>query len=297
MSLTSARSVQGPSLRAMAGIEARRFARHPMFLLACAATFGLFAALPFIDGGGHSTDLLSWPVIPAFFIGLSSLVVAARQTRSTEGADEAMLTVPGTEGRRTLALALACLVPFAAGVVALAEMFVVVSIWEPHPQEWWFGTAPATHVLSVLVASGPVACLGGGLLGVLTGRWLRFPGAPAVAVIVVVLVTILGQYPADRAFPQARLWTPWTLFHSGTFEDGTQVLYAGSGFFYLLYALCLCASAVLAAVWHDRTARTPRLIRIFAGVVVVGLISLGLAMTTGIEENRRSDPLPAEIRQ
>ena len=42
---------------------------------------------------------------------------------------------------------------------------------------------PDWQVWSILLALGPVACLGGGLLGVLTGRWLGFPGAAAVVVV------------------------------------------------------------------------------------------------------------------
>ncbi len=295
MTTTSAPVVHGPGLQAMAWIEARRFARHPLFLIGTAAAIGLLLLLPLLEEGSNSGDLLSWPVGAAFFIGLSSLVVAARLTRSTESADEALLAVPGSESRRTLALALACLVPFGAGLLTLVVTFVAVTLREPYPQEWWFGTAPAWEVWSILFALGPVACLGGALLGVLTGRWLGFPGASAVIVVVLVVVVGVGQLPADHSYPSLRLWTPWALFHSGTFEDGTARLYSGNPFFYLLYLLCLCAAAVIAAVWHDRTARTTSLVQTFAGVVVVGLACLALAMTTGAEENRVSEPNPAKI--
>jgi hypothetical protein len=284
----------GSSLAAMARIEARRFARHPLFLLGFVLALGLTTYLG-LTGDEPDTDYLSWPVIPGFFIGCSSIVVAARLTRSTESAVEAMATAPGTEARRTLALALSCLVPFAAGVVWIGLALVLIAVEDPYPQEWWFHSASDVHVLGVYAALGPVACLGGGLLGVLVGRWLRSPGAAAVAVVVTVLVCILGQSFADSGSSEARLWTPWALFHSGTFADGTQTLYAGSAPFYLVYQLCLCAAAVLAAVWHDRTARTSRVKALFAGVVVVGLAALALAMTTGVPENQVSDPIADRI--
>lgn len=294
MTTTSSSVSAGPSLRAMARIEAKRFARNPVFLIGVLLAFGVFVAFVAM-GDGPASDLLSWPVIPAFFIGLTSLVVAARQTRSTEAAAEAMGAAPGTEARRTLALAIACLVPFVAGLVFLAASLVVAEIRGTYSQEWWFHSAPDAHVLAILVALGPVACLGGGLLGVLVGRWLRFPGAAAVAVLVTVIGTRLGQFPGYGDNPELRLWTPWAMFHSATFPDGTQVLFAGSAVFYLFYLLCLCAAAVLVAVWHDPTARTGRTRAAFAGVVVVGLSCLALAMTTGIEENRVSDPIPAKV--
>ena len=104
------------SLRTMAGIEARRLARHPAFIVGVVLAFGVLVLLYVLDDDPHLGDLLSMPVIPAFFIGLPSLVATSRLTRSTEATAEAIGTAPGSEARRTAALALACLVPFAAGV-------------------------------------------------------------------------------------------------------------------------------------------------------------------------------------
>ncbi len=295
MSTTADLGLRGrPSLSAMTRIEARRLARHPAFLTGTIAAFGILVAFQLQDQ--VSNDLLSWPVIPAFFIGLGSLVAVARLTRSTEGSEEAVSTAPGTEARRTAALAFACLVPFAAGLAWVGAMLGVVASHPPAPQEWWFDTTPDLHVWAVLLAGSPVACLGGGLLGLLTGRWLRFPGASAVVVLVTVVGCMLGQSASESAHPTARLWTPWASFQSGTNSDGTQLLYAGNATAYLVYALCLCAAAVLVAMWHDRSARSTRMVATFAVVVVVGVVSLGLAMTTGIADNRVSDPIPAKVR-
>src|SRR5687768_13471512 len=103
--------------RAMAAIEARRLARHPVFLTGVVIAFVVLALLYTLDDREVFVDLLSIPVIPAFFIGFPSLIATARLTRSTETAVEAVATAPGTEARRTVALAIACLVPFAAGLL------------------------------------------------------------------------------------------------------------------------------------------------------------------------------------
>lgn len=283
--------VAGP--RAMAGIEARRLARHPVFVGGVVLAFAILGLMFFLDERKVFVDVLSIPVIPAFFIGLPSLVAMARLTRSTETAVEAVATAPGSEARRTTALVLACLVPFAAGLVFVGVEVAMAASRGVAPQEWWFGTMPDWQVWSILAALSAVSCLGAALLGVLTGRWLRFPGAASVVVVVLVAVCMIGQMPiAYGDSSELRLWLPWAMFHSGTMEDDTAVLFAGNPAFYLGYLLCLCAAAALVAIWHDRSARTASLRTAIGGVVVVGLACLALAITTGSADNRTSEPNP-----
>lgn len=282
----------------MARIEARRLARHPVFLIGVSLAFGVLALVHALSNEPASNDLLSQPVIPAFFIGLSSLVATDRLTRSTQSSIEAMSAAPGTEARRTTALAMACLVPFVAGVAWLAAMLVLVQVRPPAPQEWWFATMPDWQVWSILVALGPIACLGGGLLGVLTGRWLHFPGAAAVTVVALVAIDLFGQaFLVEGERSELHLWVPWAMFHSGTDTDGTAVLTAGNPLAYAGYLLCLCAAAALVAVWHDRTARTRQLRLAITAVVVVGLACLALAVTTGPESNQTSDPVSFKVQK
>jgi hypothetical protein len=281
----------------MVGIEARRFAKHPLFIVGVLAALAVTWLLGANDP--DPSDLLSTPVIAAFFIGLPSLIVAARLTRSTEVAVEALGTAPGTEARRTLAAAGACVVPLAAGLLWLVELFVLIAIHgDPHPNELWFGTLNDLQVWAILVGLGPVGCLGGALLGVLVGRWLRFPGAPAVAVVALVAVDMLGQAPwmneNNFATQEYRLWTPWAMFHSGSLDDGTQILLAGNAVFYLGYLLTLCALAGAGAVWHDRSARSGRLRAIVRGLVVAAAALLALAMFTG-PDTVTSEPIPFKV--
>lgn len=284
------------SLGPMAAIEARRLARHPVFLVGVALAFGVLFLMYFTTEDPVFTDLLSMPVVPAFFIGMTSLVATARLTRSTEAAVEAVGTAPGTEARRTAALAVACLVPFAAGAAWIGVELVMASTMGVADQEWWFGTMPDWQVWSILVALGPIACLGAALLGVLVGRWVQFPGAAAVVVVALVAIDMVGQLPiAYESAAEFRLWVPWAMFHSGTMQDGTAVLFEGNPLAYLGYLLCLCAAAALVAVWHDKTARTRQLRGLIAGVVVVGLACLALAMTTGNPETQVSDPIPFKV--
>ena len=283
-------------LAPMARIEAKRLARHPAFVIGNVLAFGVLALMYLLDDAPDFGDVLSMPVIPAFFIGLTGLVATARLTRSTEVTAEAIGTAPGTESRRTAALVVACLVSFAAGLLWMALQVAMTASRGVHEFEWWFGTMPDWQVWSILLALGPVACLGGAVLGVLTGRWLRFPGASAVVVVALVVTSMVGQLPlAYESVSELRLWLPWAMFHSGTETDGTAALLAGNPAFYLGYLLCLCGGAALVAIWHDRTARTARLRIAIAAVTVVGLAFLALAMTTGNEDNVSSEPVPYKI--
>ena len=298
MTTTSLPATGFAGLGPMARIEARRLARHPLFLVGVVLAHTVLALMYVIDDGPYFPDALSTPIIPAFFIGLPSLVATARLTRSTEAAVEAVATAPGSEARRTAALALASLVPFAAGAVWTALLLLAAATRGIAPQEWWFDTLPDWQVWSILLALGPVACLGGALLGVLTGRWVRFPGAAAVVVVALVALDMVAQIPfAYESTSEVRLWVPWAMFHSGTEDGGWATMLSGNPLAYLGYLLCLCAAAVLVAIWHDRTARTRQLSTLIVGVVVVGLACLALAMTTGSSENVDSDPIPSRVER
>ncbi len=281
--------------RAMALIEARRMARHPVFLLGVALGFvvlGLYLVLVTDDG---VPVVLTLPLLGAFYIGLTSMIAAARLTRSTEVAVEAVATAPGTEARRTLALAATGIPPFLAGLVFSGALMVAAKVIGVAPQEWWFGTLPDWQVWSIVLVC-PVACLDGALLGVLTGRWLPFRGAPAIVAVALIVVTLLGQAPLlDTSSSEWRLWVPWAIFHTGDNADGTQTLIAGNPAAYLGYLLALGALAVLGSMWHDRTARTPRFRVLVAAVVAAALAFFVLAATTGNHDNRVSDPIPSRV--
>ena len=282
--------------RAMALIEARRMARHPIFLLGVLLGFvvlALYVLLVSDDTG--VVVVLALPLLGAFYIGLTTVIAAALLTRSTEVAVEAVATAPGTEARRTLALAGAGIPPLVAGLVFSVALVVLAQVIGVAPQEWWFGTLPDWQVWSIVLQC-PVVCLDGALLGVLTGRWLRFRAASAVVVVALIVVTLLGSVPLlDTADSEWRLWVPWALWHTGDNPDGTQTLIAGNPAAYLGYLLALGALAVLGAMWHDRTARTPRFRALVAAVAVAAVAFFVLSATTGNSDNRDSEPIPGRV--
>ncbi|WP_196780926.1 hypothetical protein [Nocardioides sambongensis] len=285
----------------MVAIEAKRFARHPLFIVGVLIAYGLTLAIHLTNDKDFTDALMAFTIIPAFFIGLPSLVVAARLTRSTEVAVEAMVTAPQGEARRTLAVIGSCSVPFAAGMLWIAEVFAILAVRPAHPDELWFGTMRDIDVWSIMLAGAPVACLGAALLGVLSGRWLRFPGAPTVTVVAVVAVVyLLGgalQYGEHNEF---RLFAPWAMFHTGTMTEDAyqgiphyaQAIMAGNPVWYLLYLVTLCGLAAGGAVWHDRAARTARLRWSLLGLLGLAAVFVTLAIMTGVDHLMISEPLP-----
>jgi hypothetical protein len=281
--------------RAMAVIEARRMARHPVFLLGVVLAFVVLGLFLVTNKGEEVPVVLTLPLLGAFYIGLTSVIAAARLTGSTEVALEAVATAPGTEARRTLALAATGIPAFLAGMAFVVVLVIVAQVQGVARQEWWFGTLPDWQVWSILLMC-PAACLGGALLGVLTGRWLRFRGASAVAVVALIVVSLLGQTPLlETSTSEWRLWVPWAIFSTGDNGDGTQTLIAGNPGAYLGYMVALCVLAVLGAMWHDRTARTPRFRILVAAVVAAALTFFALAATTGNHGNRVSNVNPSRI--
>ena len=281
-------------VRAMAGIEARRLARHPAFVVGVVLAFGGLGLMFGLNDNPAVTDLLSGLVIGAFFIGLSSLVATARLTRSTESAEEAVGTAPGSQARRTTALALACLVPFAAGVAWSVVYLALIAQQDTTPQEWWFATMPDWQVWCLIVGLGPVSCLGGALLGVLTGRWLHFPGATAVVIVgLAAFEMVLQGVAGEGPHSWVRLFVPWASFHTGTDPDGTATLLAGQpGVLPRLPALPVRRRLAGRRLARHLRPDAPAAQRDHRASSVVGLCSLGLAMTTGPEQpDVRPDPV------
>ena len=75
-------------------------------------------------------------------------------------------------------------------------MLVTAAIWTPvgdpaSAHVAWFRDDPAIDVLATLVAMGPVAALGGPLLGVAVARWAPFRGSALIGVVTLVFLTAL----------------------------------------------------------------------------------------------------------
>lgn len=273
---------------ALARLEAVRFARHPLFLTGV----GLLVLNTVIEALADPVDVgqMGQPIVPAMTLGVFGLIVAARLTRTSRSVAEVLGVPPVPERTRTAALALACLVPATVALVwAVFWLVYFGAVRPPVPDAWWFGTLPAADILSYFAAAAVVAAYGGSVLGVLVGRWLRWPGASVVAAVVLVAVTVVGSgvFAGWRPY---RVVMPWVIWYGGDNGAGSDIYLPGNPRWWLVYTIGLCVLAVLAALLHDRDLPRRRLLATAAVVAVLAGSASVLSMTTGVQEERISPP-------
>ncbi len=280
------------TLRTLAVVEAKRFARHPLFLVGVALS--LWALWSVSDD--RSVDALSNGLMVTFFIGVFGYVVAHRLTRSTRSSQAVMDGTPSSTTLRTAALCMACLVPATTGFVLSLALFAALRILEP-PTAAFVGLGTTEQFL-LLVVHPTVACVGGPLLGVATGRWWRFPGAALLGAVLLVLSCILSFAPVESGMDPNTLSStflhvlaPYTFFTTNDTDDGWAVLYPGSLWWYAVWQLCLSGLAVLAALLKDAAPPVRRrVLRVGALVSVAAIAALILTTTGGVDAKTRHNP-------
>lgn len=247
-----------PIVSALARVEAKRFARHPLFLFGIAVMLIPMADTVVRQNGGGANPMTGTLFI-AFLIGVFGFVVAHRLTTSLLRSRELLTSAPVGRQQGTLALCLACLVPAFAGVVVAAFMLVTAAVWPPvgdppTASVAWFGDYSAVDVLATLVATGPVAALGGPLLGVAVARWAPFRGSALLGVVTLVFLTIL---PSGEPSPW-RILSAWPVLvdeyddADGEGADVSSSLVPDVEPIWVLgFLMCLCGLAVVAALLRD----------------------------------------------
>ena len=137
-------------------------------------------------------------------------------------------------------------------------MLTLVAFLHFHPlNAWTYGAFSPPAQVAVLVGQIVVPSLGGPLLGVALGRWIRFPGAAFLLLVLfygwVSVATIATMSnPESGAFTTLRLFSPFAFF---TFaNNGDLTTWRGSPWFFIGWQLALCAIAVLVALLRGRSA-------------------------------------------
>ncbi len=271
----------GHTLAALARADARRFARHPLFLLGVGA-WVVILAVKVANQQVVTVGVEDPSTFIAFLVGVFGFVVAHRLTTALRRSGDLADTAPVSPQRRTAALCLACLVPMTAGLLIVTAFIVFGSLWPPTMPNGgevaWFGYYPDSTILGILLADVVLACLGGPLLGVAVARWAPFRGSA-------LLGTVLLMFTVMSASSLPAPWyaiAPWAIFWDEHLVDGVYqsswVRTGVSPVWYCGYVACLCGLAVVAALGRDHAHRRPLLGA--AGVLAavgVGFLLLAVA--------------------
>jgi hypothetical protein len=282
--LPEARAVTAPaSLWTLARIEAKRYAKHPLFLVG-------FALAIITSAGKRGPIELDYQVIPAFFIGVVGIIVAGRLASATRRSEPVIGAAPVSASTRTAALCLACLVPAAAGVfvVTLHRIFVAT---DPYPN-FVYGTHGVFDRYLITMVVPVIACAGAPLLGIAVARWLRFPGASLLAAVVVLIWSTFSSYNTVQSFAPRSMFarilhmaSPYSAFGAGNGKGNgpttTVTTFTGSASWFAIWTLCLCGLAITAALWRSGGPSRRRVGQAFVGLAVCALLAVTLAVANG----------------
>jgi hypothetical protein len=248
-------------LLTLARLHAKRYLRHPLYLLGVVLLVGgVLNAWRDPDGAGNAWDdgLLYYPV----YLGILGLVVAYRLTVTEDRALALLPSAPTDQRVRTLALCLACLVPVVTCLLFMTAIATVNQLVPAGPDAPFVLRPDTGEIGWVGYVSTQleivVACYGGPVLGIAVARWWRFPGAGVLAAVLLFLVEILALGLGEGGAYWLTWWTravdalvPYVYWKAAPGVTGYTTMRPGSPTGHVLYALALCGLAITAAVLRD----------------------------------------------
>src|SRR4029453_16697893 len=208
---------------------------------------------------------------PGFFLGGCGMRAPFGRPRSMRAREPVAGVTPVTRPTRTAALCWVAIVPFFCGVLTLFGFLHSYPVGDAA-----YGPFSPSARIAVLVGQIVVPSLGGPLLGVALGRWVRFPGAAFVLFLVIFgwveLVTILTLSRPDSApIAVLRLFSPFAFFTLQA-DSGGVTAWRGSPWFFIGWQLALCAIAVLVALLRGAEGRIRA--RVIRALGIAGVAAL-----------------------
>ena len=118
---------------------------------------------------------------PAIFLGGFGMMATYWLTRSMRASEPVVGVTPVTQPARTAALCAVAIVPFVCGCLALLGFLQLL----PGRRTRCTGRSARRRGSPSSSGRSSIPSLGGPLLGVALGRWVRFPGAAFVLFLVI----------------------------------------------------------------------------------------------------------------
>jgi hypothetical protein len=257
--------------------ETRRFVLNPVFLFAVAMT----ASWTWVGRGTPFSDIDLANSFPAIFLGGCGMLAACWLTRSMRASDPVVGVTPVTLPARTAALCAVAIVPFGYGCLAVIAFLHFHAAGDPA-----YGAFSPSARIAIVAGQIVVPALGGPLLGIAVGRWVRFPGAAFVLLValwawVSLVNSVSMSHPDSVPVAVLRLFAGLTFF-SLRGDLGGVTAWRGSPWFFLGWQLALCAIAVLVALLRGAEGRMrTRVLRALTIAGVAALVLLTLAAAGG----------------
>lgn len=277
-------STRRPAVLTFAGLarhELRRYVVNPVFLLGASLTILVSATA----GSKVLVDINEMTPLTAILLGGFAMTAAFWQARSLRPSSPVIDTTPVSLPVRSAALCTTAIVPLLCGIASLLLFRHNVHV----AGDWVYGAFDPSTRTAGQVSQFVVPSLGGPLLGVALGRWVRFPGAGFVLLVLLyawVSVTVLPSVfgPADQTWTVGlRFLGPYAFWAFYDPDAGVVTTLRGSPWFFIGWQLALCAFAVLVALLRGAEgAARRRIVRALGGVVVIAAFLLVLAVQGGL---------------
>jgi hypothetical protein len=262
---------------ALTARELRRFVLNPVFLAGVALNaYGIWSTQQTV-----AADVDTFVTFPATYLGGFGMLAAFWQTRSLRRSAAVADVSPVTLPARTAAI---CATAAVTLLLGLASLVAIVRFQQVAGDFAW-GTLSGSDRAGTLVSQLVLPALGGPLLGVALGRWVRFPGGALAAFLVcwgwMSIAYILSvAHPAAAVVRAMRLFAPFTFFTAQT-DSGQIQTWGGQPWCFAGWQLSMCAVALLAALLRGADGAARRRIAgglIAAGAAAVVLYALAVAL-------------------
>jgi hypothetical protein len=276
----------GQTVGQLGWLYAKRFARHPLFLLGV-----LLCAWAFLMTGDDTEERYSGLTLAvALFIGITSMVVAHRLTKMTDGAAEVADAAPtsGADAQRR-SVAVLFRAHGCRGCLLCPDMVRGRDVGTAGLDLRGFRRWQLAR--GVLRPDGHCP-FGAAALGIAAGRWLRFPGAIVLLVVsvlgwVFLSLSLVATNDVERftstganALRPLSPFTFWTTLAMAEEQVTGMTSFPGSPIWYAAWQLVLCALAATAALlWRADGSKRRTLMRTGAVLMVCAVATYVLALT------------------
>ncbi|MFI7105994.1 hypothetical protein ACIBK9_06780 [Nonomuraea sp. NPDC050227] len=234
----------GPAhlLPSLALAETRRLMLHPLAITGLVLHLIGLAATEWAPRPAYSalTNALVLPLgVPLFF----AAVLTASATRRA-GTDELLAATPAGRDLRTAASCLAALGPFLLACAMQAVMAAVYAVAGVELERF-----PSLYE----IGAGPLCVLGAGTLGVAVARWLPWPGASVLVMLVLIAVNGVVE-PLHSTLTMLGFYVEFARWGPPPYLEAVGFV-AGSPDWHALYLLALSLGAGALAMIRDAARR------------------------------------------